>query len=275
MDRRRFAFLIFVLLLLFLIVPLIPDRIVVHMPKTGIVVDSETGRPMPHVIVIAAGWTSGGPVLVGPGGYSDLYRIVTFTDENGRYRIPSTWNEIITGGPSFGSRTGWVVTVFKPGYAVVGDEKGWEFRSDGSSLYRPKSVAVSPDFAYRGFDIEVAPIMMFKPTLNLKEASVYYSNVKEVGGSYFASTEPGDLAIRQQGYALFAPWVCSLDPQFELDRLAMDTVVGFSIDPISVGAWLERLDPSQAHSEIHQHPKYKAGIVCKIITNGSGVGVCP
>lgn len=271
MNLRRFALLVVSVLLLFLIVPLVPDRIVVHMPKTGVVIDSETGRPMPHVIVIAAGWTSHGPVLFGPGGYSDLYRIVTYTDEDGRYRIPSTWSEIITGIPTFGTRSGWVVTVFKPGYAVVGDEKGWEFGSDGASLYRPKSVAVAPDFAYRGIDIEVAPIRMFKPALNLKEAAVYYSGIEGVGATYFGSTEPGDLAIRQQGYALFAPWVCALDPESDLDRLTLDTLRGFAVDQIESGELLGKLDPFQAHLESYQHPKYKAGIVCKIMTNGSGV----
>lgn len=271
MNRRRFALLVLLLPILFLIVPLFPDRIVVHMPKTGVVIDSETGRPMPHVIVIAAGWTSHGPVLFGPGGYSDLYRIVTYTDEDGRYRIPSTWSEIITGALGFGTRSGWVVTVFKPGYAIVGDEKGWEFDKDGSSRFRPKSVAVAPDFAYRAIDIEVAPIRMFKPTLKLKEAAVYYSSIEGVGATYFGSTEPGDLAIRQQGYALFAPWVCALDPESDLDRLTLDTLRGFAIDPIESGALLKSLDPLQAHSESYQHPKYKAAIVCKIITNGSSV----
>jgi hypothetical protein len=163
------------------------------------------------------------------------------------------------------------VTAFKPGYAVVGDEKAWQFRDDGSSMYRPRSAVATPGFSYRGTAIEVAPIRMFKPTLNLKEAAVYYSEIKGVGAPFFASTEPGDVAIRQQGYALLAPWVCALDPQSDLDRLTIDTITDFSIDPVNAVSLFEQLDPLQFHSEAQQHPKYKAGIVCKIITNGAGV----
>lgn len=271
MTRLRVTLIFVSLLVLVAILPLIPDRIVVHMPKTGVVIDEETGKPMSNVIVIAAAWTSHGPVLFGPGGYADLYRIVTFTDEEGRYRIPSTWSEIVTGPPTYGTQNGWEVTVFMPGYAVVGDEKGWQFREDGSPIYKPRSTFAMPEFSYRGTFIEVAPLRMFKPTLNLKEAAFYYSEIKGVGAPFFASTEPGDIAIRQQGYALLAPWVCSMDPQTDLDRSTMGVGSVFSMDPINAIALSKQLDPLQSSSDAQQHPQYKAGIVCKIITNGRGV----
>ena len=262
-------------MILFLIIascmPQIPARMATHMPKTGLVIDTETGKPMPHVIVIASGWSSQGGVLVGNGGYSTLYRIVTYTDDEGRYEIPSTWLDMVLWVPGFSPRVGWVVTVFQTGYAVEGDERAWEADSEGMMFRRAASGLVTPSYANKGSFIEVDPIKMYKPTLTLKEAAHYYSDLKGVGFSYFASQEPGDVAIRKMGYALFSPWVCSLDSHAELDRLLIYGLVEFSEDPINAIKLKKRIGPYGNQSRSSRSPPASAGNVCKIITNGRGV----
>ena len=267
--------LLFFVIVLFLIIascmPQIPARMATHMPKTGLVIDTETGRPMPHVIVIASGWSSQGGVLVGNGGYSTLYRIVTYTDDEGRYEIPSTWLDMVLWVPGFSPRVGWVVTVFQTGYAVVGDERAWEADSRGEMNRQALSGLVTPSYSYKGSFIEVDPIKMYKPTLTLKEAGHYYSDLKGVGFPYFASEEPGDLAIRKMGYALFAPWVCSLDPDTELDRSTSNGAVEFAEEPINAIELERKLAPIGLSLDVEDIPPASAGNVCKIITNGSGV----
>ena len=76
------AIIFFLIIAMFL--PQVPGFTVTHMAKTGLVVDSETGKPMPNVIVIASGWASQGPVFFGQASYNQLYRIVTRTDSEGR-----------------------------------------------------------------------------------------------------------------------------------------------------------------------------------------------
>jgi hypothetical protein len=271
MNRVLVVFVLLLFLIIASCMPQMPARMATHMAKTGLVIDTETGKPMPNVIVIASGWSSQGGVLVGNGGYSTLYRIVTTTDAEGRYHIPTTWLDMSPWVPGFYPRVGWVVTVFQTGYAVVGDERAWEADSRGMMDRQAASGLVTPSYSYKGSFIEVDPIRMYKPTLTLKEAGHYYSDLKGVGFPYFASEEPGDLAIRKMGYALFAPWVCSLDPDTELDRSTTNGAVEFAEDPINAIDLKRKLAPIGLSRDVKDIPPASAGNVCKIITNGRGV----
>ena len=267
--------LLFFVIALFLIIascmPQMSARIATHMAKTGLVIDTETGKPMPHVIVIASGWSSQGGVVVGEGSYQKLYRIVSYTDADGRYLIPSTWHDMSIWLPGFDSRVGWAITVFHTGYAVVGDERAWEADKKGMMYVPAKSTNVIPPFSYKGSRIEVDSIKMYKPTLTLKEAATYYSKIKAMGSQDFASQKPGDVAIRRQGYALFAPWVCALDPNTELDRWTTNVTLGFAEDPINANVLRKALAPIDDHLDTYGAPPTKAGVVCEIMTNGRGV----
>jgi hypothetical protein len=167
MNRVLVVFVLLLFLIIASCMPQMPARMATHMAKTGLVIDTETGKPMPNVIVIASGWSSQGGVLVGNGGYSTLYRIVTTTDAEGRYHIPTTWLDMSPWVPGFYPRVGWIVTVFQTGYAVVGDERAWEADSRGMMNHRALSGLVTPSYSYKGSFIEVDPIRMYKPTLTL------------------------------------------------------------------------------------------------------------
>lgn len=270
--RRLLLALGFILLLVALpFLSQLPDRVIAHMPKKGVVIDSETGQPMPNVIVIAAGWAFQGPIFFGPSGTINVYRIITYTDSEGRFRIPSTWSGLRWGFPGTDHHYRWAVTAFKPGYAIVGDEIAWQFREDGSIRSSPPSTVLPPKHSFWGLFVEIEPIQMFKPTLNLKEAAVYYSRIRYFAPPPLPPLGPEDEALRQQGYSLLAPWVCAIDPQERLDKETLSGVRSFAADRSRVSALLEELDPLQAHMEIYQHPMFKAETICKIITNGTGV----
>jgi hypothetical protein len=130
--------IILLVLLAIVVTPLVPqfiDYVSVSIRKTGVVIDDETGQPMPNVIVIAAARESSGPVMFGPGGENLLYRVVTRTDSMGRYEIPSHWGWFIPVPPSSDPQYKWVVTVFQVGYAVLGDRLDREVFVFGNPTY--------------------------------------------------------------------------------------------------------------------------------------------
>jgi hypothetical protein len=270
MKRVFLGFVLILILILGSFLPQLPGRSATHMPKTGLVIDTETGRTMPHVIVIATGWTSQGPILFGPGGYNTLYRIVTQTDAEGRYQIPATWAEFTMGVPGFSPRTGWAITVFQTGYAVEGDEQAWEFDGDGTANFRPASSLEIPSYSYNDLMIEVEPIKMYKPTLSLKQASVYYGNIRSAGGPYDLSTDLWDMAMREQGYKLLAPWVCALNDDEKIDSTTTLYLMGFSSDRLASRELLDDFAPGFVESSSIEMRTVDAGIACKLITNGRG-----
>ncbi|MBX3698900.1 MAG: hypothetical protein KC587_17900 [Nitrospira sp.] len=260
------AIIFFLIIAMFL--PQVPGFTVTHMAKTGLVVDSETGKPMPNVIVIASGWASQGPVFFGQASYNQLYRIVTRTDSEGRYRIPSNWDNWTIAAPGFDYQMGWAITVFKTGYAVVGDDEAWSFDGYGRANHFPLSGLVVPKFSVRGGFVEVEPIKVYKPTLSLDEAAVYYSGIKNVGHPHPLSTEVGDIEIRTEGYDLLAPWVCSTDPSAEVSWSAVASLMGFSANRHEAFKLFEKLDPGVSTAGADQMRKTSAKIACEVITSG-------
>jgi len=117
----------------------------------------------------------------------------------------------------------------------------------------------------------VDPIKMYKSSLTLKEAVTYYSDLKGVGFPFFDSQEPGDVAIRKMGYALIAPWVCSLDPDSKVDRWTTNGAVEFAENPVKAIDLKRQFAPIGPNLDIERTPPASAGSVCKIVTNGRGV----
>lgn len=270
MRRLLIVIISVVLLAVALMLPQINDIAVAFHGKTGLVIDAESGEPMPHVIVIAAGWTTHSFFM--PGGYNSLYRIVTSTDANGRYHIPGTgenWRKANL--PIKGTRTGWSITPFRIGYAVVGDDKAWSFDERGETRYRLPSGLIAPTYSYKGSELEVDDILMFKPRLNLKEAAVYYSLVITVGHPLNDSKEPGDVAMRARSFEFFAPWVCSTDPHEEIDWAAMTSLMEFVEDQSGAPEVLFQLAPQLKGYVPYEMKKTTAAVACKVITNGRGV----
>src|SRR5574338_337799 len=94
-----------------------------YLPKTGKVIDGATGKGIPNIPVIASA-VRGGTGLA-HGFHHNLYRVVTHTDADGIYHIPSRWSSAES-EDSFPFNTGedihiyWTITAFKIGYAIVG-----------------------------------------------------------------------------------------------------------------------------------------------------------
>lgn len=271
MARIILGFLIILLVAPF--TPQIPGCIAAHRSKSGKVVDVETGKGLPNAFVISSARFVSGPLFFGPSGNVVLYNIIVRTDAEGRFSIPSTWSDLHIGTPGTHPSVKWVVTVFEPGYAVVGDEKAWLYADNyGMPRFLPRSTARTPELSTADQWLgNLGTIRMFKPAFTLKQAASYYSRVKSTSNPYFYSTRPDDVAIRKKGYDLLAPWVCSQDPDLDLDYLTAMSIEGFASDPIGATELRKKLDPENYKKELYDRPKYKAGMMCKIITNGTGV----
>ncbi|MBL0164795.1 MAG: hypothetical protein IPP82_14390 [Xanthomonadales bacterium] len=111
-----------IILLIAPFTPQIPGCITTHRSKSGKVVDVETGKGLPNALVISSARFVSDPVFFGPSGNMVLYNVIVRTDAEGRFSIPSTWSDLYIATPGTHPRITWVVTVFEPGYAVVGDE---------------------------------------------------------------------------------------------------------------------------------------------------------
>ncbi|MBK6376648.1 MAG: hypothetical protein IPF61_06730 [Xanthomonadales bacterium] len=128
--------------------PQIPGCIAAHRSKSGKVVDVETGKGLPNAFVISSARFVSGPLFFGPSGNVVLYNIIVRTDAEGRFSIPSTWSDLHIGTPGTHPGVTWVVTVFEPGYAVVGDEKAWLYMDNyGMPRFLPRSTARTPELS--------------------------------------------------------------------------------------------------------------------------------
>ena len=271
MIAMKRALIILAVLLIAAITPFVPqflDYVVVSMRKTGVVIDDETGKPMPNVIVIAAASHSSAGLLVVPGGTNPLYRVVTQTDSHGRFEIPASWSRFHLALPHQNPRYDWVITVFHVGYAVVGDRPDQELLHAGYSTYENPSLTDMPGHSFRFTHIEVDPIRMYKPTLGLKEAAIYYSRVRRTGGRSPNSKEPLDEAMRRQGYNLFAPWVCGLDPNMEIGSPPRGSILQFALDELKSIEKIAEQSVKEGFPHSEFAPSTKAGMVCAILTDG-------
>jgi hypothetical protein len=186
------------------------------MPKTGRIVDGATGNGIPDIPVIAIG-SSGGMNFFGGGNYHQLYRILTRTDANGTYRIPSTWRSAPywSGLPGTRPQVNWAITAFKIGYAVVGDDDAWLSDDRGSFPLQPRSTEFSPKAIVGLLTVDVNPIAMRHIDLTDAQAANYYSDIIYAQGTltFEYKMKPEEIALRRVAFDFFMPRLCGSDPE--------------------------------------------------------------
>lgn len=255
----------------------IPGCVMVNTPKFGRIVDATTGKGMPDVEVIAVGhFRAQGPIHGSVAEYP--YRIVTHTDADGNYWIPNMLLHLRFGLPGTDAMQTWMITAFKPGYAIVGNEKSWsEFDEYGAAKYLPKSTSENPSAWWLGFVIRVNPIKMRPTPLTLKEAVMYYKNVTELGWSIYRAREPEELALTELSYRYFSPLICGMDSAFEMDTTTTGAIGNFAINRDAFLKKLRDLVPTgfqtgyqlPVFKDDRLHPEiFHAKDVCKALTDG-------
>lgn len=218
----------------------IRDCVMVFSPKVGRVVDVTTGKGIPNAAVIAVALLRADKAYGGDG----VYRVITYTDADGNYRVPNTWSHawgettffLITMRAAV-PRVRWVITALKPGYAFVGDDLVWSsYDNFGFPRYLPPSTVAKPDASWRGIDVEVAPMQLKPVVLNVKQAaSHYYSIVGKVGAAGGPSliNKVEELRLIRPVYDYLLPKVCG-----ENENVTLDSETAGNLEIFSPGSFI-------------------------------------
>ncbi|MDR3388719.1 MAG: carboxypeptidase-like regulatory domain-containing protein [Rudaea sp.] len=265
MTRQRKMLLVSAcVLLIFLLSPTIWNLLgntATYLQKSGRVVDASTNSGMPNVFVIATASYGGQSFISGTYG-GLLYRYITRTDANGIYYIPSSWAHAefwFPPAPGTAPSTEWRIAVFKPGYAVEGDETSWSnFDNEGQPLYLPRSVGPRTANGFSFGEVKVEPIMMREVRQTLKQSAFYYHAI--VGRVREPSLE--EYALRKLGFNFFLPQVCNLDLFAKLDLTTINTLRDFSANPIAFDMTMKEAEPENWGKFDTPSPLFLARDVC-------------
>src|SRR5437660_817150 len=86
--KWRWVFLVLILAIYF---PQMRGCVTVFSPKVGRVVDVTTGQGVPGAAINAASRLG----AEGHGSGDGVYRVITYTDADGNYRVPGTWSYML------------------------------------------------------------------------------------------------------------------------------------------------------------------------------------
>lgn len=231
------------------------------LPKVGKVIDSQTGRGIPNVAIIGAAHYDAEPLVHGSAN-EPLYRTLTRTDANGEYRTASTWWHTKIGVPGTRPTITWTIAAYKLGYAVDGDEAHLSADADATSRL-PASLKNAPSATWIGGAVAIDPIQMHPVHLALSDAVIYYSRMSSIGPQAARRFQADEVALREEGYQMFAPQVCALDPEQRIPwGLGVDA---FVYDKFRFIQQLDKLEPGVL-KEVGERGKsagFMAGNVCR------------
>jgi len=220
---------------------------VTYAPKTGRIVDSDTGVGIPDVTVIVQGRYVSGysrkspvnmfffaliPIAWEHGGRESLYTIVTKTDQQGNFSVPSTyeqtWDSVKNEGSGFMPRefeAEWELTPIKFGYLPWID----------SDYKHVKSSSGDEPIALAGVKMKPAKPgpSGFKEELNAyRYAGILHGLLPGRQGP--AGIRDNDVvttetvALSRQGYPYFTSEVCALPPDESIDIYALQMILYFA-----------------------------------------------
>jgi hypothetical protein len=267
MDRQTrisTAVVSLVLLAPFLVfLPQVPGYVTAALPKEGRVIDAQTHEPVADATVIAAAIYSSG-TLLGGSDWEKLYSLTTATDRDGWFAFPSEWGAMKFGFPGLHPRTVWVITVFKPPFAVVGDEDSWAFDVRGRANSPPRSTELTPSWTWVGDRLRVGSIEVSRPSFELNEAAVYYRKIAALGLGTVGTRDVQSETLRRIGRDALKPWVCRVPPDTVVNAQAVEGVIAFSEDASNSYAVLEATFPDPTYLRYHYlSAKFAAADVCE------------
>jgi hypothetical protein len=208
MQRGRWLWLVAAVAIVIPFSTQVPGCLMSIAAKSGTVVDAATGRGLANVLVFeSARFDEAG--LVHGSRSEALYHVIVATDADGNYTLPSQLSKVQVGIPGTGPTMRFVITAFKPGYIVAGDESGWKTDQRGEAAYDPPSVQVSPNASLSGLFARVDPIRMEPRELSLAEAAIYYEKILGVGVGRYDADDSAARRTRELGYNALVPLVCA------------------------------------------------------------------
>jgi hypothetical protein len=207
-----------------------------YAPKTGRIVNGDTGEGVADVILIINGWYyseisrasivnlvlfSLVPIHVpGNGGRHDLYTVVTTSDKDGNFSIASTyeqtWDSIKNEGRGFtphAFQPDWKITPIKLGYlpGVVDLHEKWAAIVKDSS--GDKAIAVG--------ETKMTPVK--SGPAGFKEEMMAY----QYWGNPFGVVATETAALSKQAYPYFTSEVCALGTDESIELHDLNTMLRF------------------------------------------------
>lgn len=175
--------------------PQVPDFWRATVPKVGTIIDHDTGKGIPGAVVVATGYTSS-QVGWGGGGGGCSYFIIRTTDENGTYRLPSTYRYFHWGVPGTGALHEWRMFTSKDGYIQANTKLPLpvDAGADFQALI-PIWNSNSHNLVRRGGELEIPPIelMQFDATFEQKIAMRLYTGLNPLQACQEISKEDQEL----------------------------------------------------------------------------------
>lgn len=208
-----------------LLLPQIPSCAMAHASREGRVLDAN-GKGIPSAAVIATAnlRCSASSLVESHTATRTEYRIVTHTNDEGQYTVPSNWFRLdlahLLPWAALQCDQTWNVDAFKLGYVSDLDAQLWA-RTDIHGLpvaYELSTAKGHTSATWKSLSVEVGSIVLIPRELSLRESAVYYANVLKSGG-FVEDQEPtqDELKAKSQGVEYFAGQICALQPSDPID----------------------------------------------------------
>ncbi len=255
--------------------PQLPGCARAFSPKVGKVVD-EQGRGISDVTIIAVGKVfDGSSASMG----ETLYRVMATTESDGSYSIPGTWLQsqrvLPIRPPWFTPRVRWLISAIKPGYVFVGDDLVWtEYDEYGNPKRRSFTLRETPEAAWWGLTMAVAPLKLQQATLSIGQAADYYFAIFGMSAGGLDVSNPSDDArLRQKVSAFLDPMVCASSANLPISSHSVGSLSVLSADEQKVFKKLRSLEPEGFSLEMREpvliddyhHHEFKMGNVCEAL----------
>lgn len=255
-----------VALLVFFIV--LPSYLPALAPKTGRIIDHDSGQGIADADVVVSGWYSQ------RGAWRDIdfctYVAITKTDKEGYYHLPSEYSHVVVSTPSSNPENIWYLYASKDGYVTAGTKWPLEYDIDGGVKGVSRWDSRSHSNTRAGSAIAITPIELMQVHMTLQQRIAYF---RETGLSTYCSDDNSYLAPMRQAvhefYQSVLNEICSSAENDTIPSTSVNYLMLYA-DEVQdyIAAW-RKLDPQQNHHQMTANAvSYKLSDVCNVARAG-------
>jgi hypothetical protein len=191
-----------------------------------------------------------------------LYHDVTKTDRDGTYSFPMNWSALHIGFPGTDSKYRWTITVFKPGYAMEGDEIAWkEYDKTDWPRFLPPSLVKSPAAKWAGWT-HVAALSLKKQNLSAMDWALYWKQLLYTDLPERWHDE-NERKVRSQAEGWILQLLCTPNATSTLGYHVTSVIISFAPDPVASSRKLADSEPLYADMQRREQMRFKVQDICE------------